>query len=231
MKPVFVSKELRQSMKEVEGVFKVGDQDETEKRLEVTNDIIKGIIKKEIEEELSESNEEKPGDTDDENDVGEFEAWKLRELRRIKRDMKEEEQAKREKEEIIRRRGLTDEQRTEENMRLGASSTIIPFKSKMQYMQKYYKKGVFFTDEVQMDTNHILNRDYNLPTGNDRMDKTTLPKCMQVRGDDFGKKGRSKWTDLVTEDTTNHDPEQKLDLSVESFIRKRQGGFKKSKII
>ncbi|KAL6124872.1 hypothetical protein ACLB2K_077380 [Fragaria x ananassa] len=50
-------------------------------------------------------------------------------------------------------------------------------------------------------TDGIFTRDFSAPTGEDKMDKTILPKVMQVKH--FGRSGRTKWTHLVNEDTTD----------------------------
>ena len=52
-----------------------------------------------------------------------YEQWKIRELKRIKRERDERKQADEERKEIERRRNLTDEQRMEENLRLGTYHT------------------------------------------------------------------------------------------------------------
>uniref|UniRef100_A0A0E0HQA9 Micro-fibrillar-associated protein 1 C-terminal domain-containing protein n=1 Tax=Oryza nivara TaxID=4536 RepID=A0A0E0HQA9_ORYNI len=66
--------------------------------------------------------------------------------------------------------------------------------NKQRFMQKYYQKGGFFLEKAD-------DCDFSTPTGEDMMDKTILPKVMQVKR--FGFKGRMKWTDLVNEDTTD----------------------------
>jgi len=73
-------------------------------------------------------------------------------------------------------------------------------------MQKYYHKGAFFQadpdDEAgSAGTDGIFQRDFSAPTGEDRLDKSILPKVMQVKH--FGRSGRTKWTHLVNEDTTD----------------------------
>ena len=55
-----------------------------------------------------------------------YESWKMRELRRIKRDREERRQRETELKEIERRRNMTDEQRMEENLRLGTDHTKKP---------------------------------------------------------------------------------------------------------
>jgi len=35
----------------------------------------------------------------------------------------------------------------------------------------------------------ILNRDYNVPVGEDKVDKSNLPQILQKRKGDFGRKG------------------------------------------
>ena len=54
--------------------------------------------------------------------------------------------------------------------------------------------------------NELFNRDFNMPTGEDKMDKSVLPAVLQKRQGTFGKKGNSKWTHLTNEDTTTYDP-------------------------
>ena len=66
-----------------------------------------------------------------------MEQWKIRELKRLKRDREDSNRRWAEKAEIERRRQLTDEQRVEENKRLGSDATQRPEKQKYQFMQKY----------------------------------------------------------------------------------------------
>ena len=46
----------------------------------------------------------------------------------------------------------------------------------------------------------LEERDFSLPTLGDKVNKELLPAVMQVRN--FGKSGRSKYTHLVDQDTT-----------------------------
>ena len=81
-------------------------------------------------------------------------------------------------------------------------------------MQKYYHKGAFFQgneeDGLTKAQQDLLNRDYNMPTGDDKMDKSVLPAVLQKRRGDYGKKGNSKWTHLTDQDTTNFDPSNRV---------------------
>jgi hypothetical protein len=54
--------------------------------------------------------------------------------------------------------------------------------------------------------NDVRRRDDREATAVDNIDKTKLPAPMQVRGADFGKRSRTKWTHLVAEDTTFASP-------------------------
>jgi len=49
-------------------------------------------------------------------------------------------------------------------------------------MQKYYHKGAFFQgnemDELTEEQQALLTRDYNMPTGEDKVDKSVLPAVL-----------------------------------------------------
>lgn len=66
----------------------------------------------------------------------------------------------------------------------------------MKFMQKYYHKGAFYQDDEAVKT-----IDATAPTLEDKMDITILPKSMQVKN--FGKSGRTKYTHLADQDTTD----------------------------
>lgn len=84
-------------------------------------------------------------------------------------------------------------------------------------MQKYHHKGAFFQsndDLADGEIKELFSRDFNMPTGEDKMDKSVLPAVLQKRQGTFGKKGNSKWTHLTNEDTTNFNPMTKVNESV-----------------
>merc|ERR1712152_7935 len=72
-------------------------------------------------------------------------------------------------------------------------------KGKYKFMQKYYHRGAFYMDEEE----NVLKRDVSHATLEDKFDKTVLPKVMQVKN--FGRSGRTKYTHLVDQDTTQFD--------------------------
>lgn len=55
-----------------------------------------------------------------------------------------------------------------------------------------------------------------------------LPKILQKRKNDFGKKGQSKHTHLNDIDTTNFDPRTKANESVMISLQKKMAGYKDS---
>ncbi|KAE8660047.1 hypothetical protein F3Y22_tig00116959pilonHSYRG00529 [Hibiscus syriacus] len=144
-------------------------------------------------------------DTDDEvNEAEEYEAWKAREIARIKRDRDEREAMIKEREEIEKLRNMTEEERLEWERKNPKPAP--PPKQKWKFMQKYYHKGAFFQSDADdpaatAGAHNIYHRDFSAPTGDDKMDKTILPKVMQVKH--FGRSGRTKYTHLVNEDTTD----------------------------
>jgi len=137
--------------------------------------------------------------TDDENDEVEYEAWKVRELKRLKRDREEADQYNKEQLELEKFRSLTEEEKRQE-MRLNPKQvTNKTSKGKYKFMQKYYHRGAFYLEKEE----DIYKRDFTAPTLEDNFNKSVLPKVMQVKN--FGRSGRTKYTHLVDQDTTDYD--------------------------
>lgn len=144
-------------------------------------------------------------DTSDEvNEAEEYEAWKVRKISRINRDREDREAMLKKEEEIERVRNMSEEERREwesKNPKPAPRS-----KQKCRFMQKYYHKGAFIQSDDDdpatiVGTDEIYHRDFPAPTEEDKMDKMILPKVMQLKH--FGRSGRTKWTHLVNEDTTD----------------------------
>ncbi|CAN6285749.1 unnamed protein product [Urochloa humidicola] len=213
VKPVFIPKSQRDTIAERERLEEEERQLEelVKKRLEArmieTRQIVVEEIKKEehIEKALNEEANIEDVDTDDElNEAEEYESWKNREIARIKRDREERDARLKEKEEIEKVRNMTEEERREWERK--NPKQLRQTKQKWKFMQKYYHKGAFFqegADDVIQSAgkDDIYTRDFSEPTGEDKMDKSILPKVMQVKH--FGRSGRTKWTHLVNEDTTD----------------------------
>ena len=161
-------------------------------------------------------------DTDDELEDPSvaYQAWRLRELARIEEDEKTRDRmfAEREEQEKIRRMSEAEKKKyfdAHPELRRGfgdetkaGGATSQGEKPKLGFMQKYYHKGAFFQEAADdafgtAATHEIYARDFSAATGGDRgVDKSALPKAMQVRGDKFGKVGQTKWTHLANEDTS-----------------------------
>lgn len=216
IKPVFVPKDERETIVEKEKLEEDEEREwefrkaQLEERKKETKEIVMEKIRQE--DAALRNRVELPKaaaeiDTDDENDVEkEFENWKKRELSRIKREKDEQELALKSAEEREMIKNMTEEE-------LWERSTAKPAvnkgpKKKWKFLQKYWHKGAFFQgnpDDPRGTTNTpgIMLRDFSAPTGEDKVDKAILPKVMQVKN--FGRSGRTKWTHLVNEDTTNFD--------------------------
>ncbi len=214
IKPVFVPKAERDTIAEREKLEaeEAAFQEAMKKKLQERKVETKQLVVEEIrKEEEIEKNREAEGDggeidTDDETNVAEeYEAWKVRELARIKRDREDREAMVKEREEIEKLRNMTEEERREWERK--NPKPLVSSKKKWKFMQKYYHKGAFFQSESDdrdaAGGDAIYRRDFSAPTGEDKMDKTILPKVMQVKH--FGRSGRTKWTHLVAEDTTKWD--------------------------
>lgn len=213
VKPVFVPKSERDTIAERERQEEEARalEELMKRRLEERKVETKQLVVEKIreDEEIQKNMELEANvadvDTDDEmNEAEEYEAWKVREIARIKRDREDREAILKEKEEIEKVRNMTEEERREwerKNPKAGP-----PPKQKWRFMQKYFHKGAFFQSNPDdragtAGADNIYARDFSAPTGEDKMDKTILPKVMQVK--QFGRSGRTKWTHLVNEDTTD----------------------------
>mmetsp|Transcript_14778 Transcript_14778/g.14968 ORF Transcript_14778/g.14968 Transcript_14778/m.14968 type:complete len:188 (-) Transcript_14778:64-627(-) len=160
-----------------------------------------------------------PPDDNDDNDDEEQQmtrrdAWEVRELLRLLRDMDERESEIREREELARRRAMTDEERIAED-RLGNKQYLKPGSGrhnnantdKNNHMQRYYHRGAFYMDDDTLakaaddDVRHRADEYARAATGEDKIDKRNLPKVMQVKK--FGLAGYgTKYKGLGKEDTT-----------------------------
>lgn len=212
VKPVFVPKSERDTIAEREKLeaeeeaFKNAMKKKLEERKVETKQLVVEEIRKEEEIEKSKDAEGDGGeiDTDDEtNEAEEYETWKAREIARIKRDRDDRDKLIKEREEVEKLRNMTEEERREWERK--NPKPLALNKKKWKFMQKYYHKGAFFQTESDdrdgAGGDDIFRRDFSAPTGEDKMDKTILPKVMQVKH--FGRSGRTKWTHLVAEDTTD----------------------------
>ena len=145
---------------------------------------------------------EQVDDTDDLDPEAERAAWKLRELKRVKREREAIEEAEKEREEVERRRNLSKEEREAEDREfLDGQKEDREGKGQMGYMQKYFHKGAFFQDDARaegLDRRDIMGSRY----ADDVSNRDLLPEYMQIRDmTKLGRKGRTKYKDLKSEDT------------------------------
>ena len=144
---------------------------------------------------------EQVDDTDDLDPETERAAWKLRELKRVKREREAIEEAEKEREEIERRRNLSKEDRDAEDKDfIEKQKEEQEGRGKMDFMQKYYHKGAFFQDDAKaegLDRRDIMGSRYQ-----DDLNRELLPQYMQIRDmTKLGRKSRTKYKDLKSEDT------------------------------
>ncbi|OOQ89453.1 putative microfibrillar-associated protein MfaP1 [Penicillium brasilianum] len=154
-------------------------------------------------DDLAEADEETAIDDRDGIDPeAEYAAWKLRELKRVKREREAIEEAEKEREEIERRRNLTAEEREREDREFIAKQNEEREATRGQtgFMQRYFHKGAFFRDDQEregLDQRNVMGRRFA-----DDVAVETLPQYMQIRDmTKLGKKGRTRYRDLKTEDT------------------------------
>ncbi|KAJ4409339.1 hypothetical protein N0V91_002695 [Didymella pomorum] len=140
-------------------------------------------------------------DTDGLDPDAEFLAWKLRELRRIKRERVAIEEAEAERAEIERRQNLSKEEReAEDRLHIEKQAEEREGRGQAQFMQKYFHKGAFFTDELAelgLDKRNLMGARFE-----DQTNRELLPEYMQIRDmTKLGKKGGTRYKDMRSEDT------------------------------
>lgn len=140
-------------------------------------------------------------DTDGVDPDAEYAAWKLRELKRIRRERAAIEEAEAELAEVERRRNLTAAERdAEDRDHIEKQEEERGDRGSMQFMQKYNHRGAFFQDDLK-DLN-INTRDIRNAKFEDETNREVLPEYMQVRDmTKLGKKGRTRYRDMKSEDT------------------------------
>lgn len=215
LKPVFVSKAHRETVREKELLAK--EEEEVEKKqkekLKERKVESKALLIDEIKrdeeaeqngvDENNASDIELLDDNDEKNEAEEYELWKIRELRRIKRDKEERLSREKEIEWIMKRRNMTEEERLADDKRLDDASAKRDDVKQFNFLQKYYHRGGFFQDKATTGEEPLYLRDYHEPLEEEKFDKNLLPKAMQLRRGQFGKKGQVKHTHLTDVDTTD----------------------------
>ncbi|KAF5361722.1 hypothetical protein D9758_007387 [Tetrapyrgos nigripes] len=199
-RPVFVPKRNRATVAErdqlaqdTEEALKKKEQ-ELEERRKQSHDLVAESIRRELLEKEKEEEVPDVDDTDGIDPEAEFEAWRLRELARIKREKEEEIRREEERAEIERRRALPEEQRLKEDLERAQKLREEKPKGQQKFLQKYWHKGAF-----HQDLDILKRHDYTEATES-TVDVSVLPKVMQVKN--FGKRSRTKYTHLVDQDTT-----------------------------
>merc|ERR1712241_979184 len=124
--------------------------------------------------------------------------------------------------ELERFRHLTEDEKRAELKANPKEITNKAVKGKYKFMQKYYHRGAFYLDDDQ----DVFKRDVSHATLEDKFDKTVLPKVMQVKN--FGRSGRTKYTHLVDQDTTQFDSPWISETSVTAKVAAKGGGMKQN---
>jgi len=211
LKPVFVSKTQRETLKEREMIEQEAERakEKTKERLlerkaESKVILVDTIKQADVERDVNDASDiELIDDNDEINEAEEYDLWKIRELKRIKRNRDEASTRIKELEWIEKRRNMTDEERAEDDLKLDASAKFREETKEFGFMQKYYHRGGFFQDKAVSGEEPLYLRDYHQPLAEEKYDKNLLPQAMQLRRGQFGKKGQVKHTHLTDVDTTD----------------------------
>lgn len=241
LKPVFVTKADRETIAERERLEAEDEQraEKEKQRLKARKHETRHLVIQRMEQEKLEDMAVKSGpvgaddiNTDDEEDEeGEYEAWKGREMSRIARDRDEKRREAAEAELRERLKHMTDDERRQWE-RANPKAQQGALKKSLKFMQKYWHKGAYYQtgadDEFQESkareegVEEVYARDYSAPTGEDKFDKSILPKVMQVKN--FGRRGRTKYTHLLDQDTSLFDNPLAPDAAQQQKYENKRAG-------
>jgi microfibrillar-associated protein 1 len=214
MRPTFMKKEKRGQLSSAAASNAKSEEElaaaEEVRRIAAANEIVEEQIRKDLAAKEAgkrnwddeEDSGEEIDDTDELDPEAEYAAWKLRELKRIKRDREAIELKEKELEEVKRRKNLTEEERQAEDQEyIAKQKEEKDGKGKMAYMQKYFHKGAFYQDDAQaegLDRRDIMGSIFV----DDVQNRDLLPQALQLRDmTKLGKRGATKYKDLKSEDT------------------------------
>ncbi|KAK2679498.1 hypothetical protein RAB80_004679 [Fusarium oxysporum f. sp. vasinfectum] len=185
-------------------------QAEEEARKKAADELVEEQIKKDLAARAAgkkhwddDENEDSDVDTTDGLDPeAEEAAWRVRELKRLKRARAIIEEREKELAEVERRRNLTEEERqAEDEAFLAQQKEEKEGKGKMSFMQRYLHKGAFYQDEMKaagLDKRDIMGSRIQ----DDVRNREALPEYLQRRDmAKLGRKGATKYRDMRTEDT------------------------------
>ncbi|KAH0794817.1 microfibrillar-associated protein 1 [Histomonas meleagridis] len=199
----FVDKDQRKTIA-VEETESESDESENKKRQKESRKLAKEIAKEESASDIDDidpfTDPPAPETNDFElNQEEEYKLWVEREIGRLKDELRLVAQ-------VAYDAAKTKQQQSMSDLELAKLKKQHKKKrGHMKLMQKYYHVGAFTKNTTSERAQELLQRDFTTAVGDDLMDKTALPKEMYVRGDDYGKKGRTKWTHLTNEDTTTRE--------------------------
>lgn len=210
IRPKFVSKSQRGSAKNPEQEAEAAREAEEEARRKAADELVEEQIRKDLAARAAgkkhwddDENEDSDVDTTDGLDpAAEEAAWRVRELKRLKRARAAIEERETELAEVERRRNLTAEERAaEDEAHLARQREDRDAKGKMSYMQKYYHKGAFF--QAEAEAAGLLQRDImGARIQDDVRNREALPEYLQRRDmTKLGRKGATKYKDMRSEDT------------------------------
>ncbi|GAA5823215.1 hypothetical protein JCM11251_007527 [Rhodosporidiobolus azoricus] len=201
-KPVFVSKRNRDttvaSKPELDpAALAAKHEEEQQKQRDASKNLVADSIHRELAQKEAQATQPDVDDTDGLDPEGEFEAWKLRELMRLKRDREARYALEKVREEVEARRQMPEELRLKEDTERAAAKRKEKEQNKGQkaFLDKYHHKGVF-----HQDLDILKKRDYQAPTASSVVDVSSLPAVMQKRN--FGKAHQTKYTHLADQDTS-----------------------------
>ena len=135
-------------------------------------------------------------------------AWELRELDRLLRDIDDIMAQQRDQEEYNRRKNMTDAECLEEDIKAGRYQAPGDNRrnpaEKGNIQQRFYHRGAYYMDSTEWGEDDVRQKaaEYaKAATGDDKIDKSKLPKVMQVK--QFGRANQTKYSGLAAEDTTD----------------------------